>query len=282
MIIPGGISISVGILLLVAYSIYRGEGGCMRLLLVMGIGVGGAGAAYHLYNRPLNDAHLQPVAWVKKPTYHWPQIVLTNLAKFNGRSGLKGASAFLLKTPRGQVLGATARHLLGEAGGVQPELPVEHLDHLMESWLAYPRTRPSQAIAFSGLGAEGLDSSTLDWLLLKPKEGTRIGQFEALQIRHRPVEIGETVHLIGCPYTDPYCRQQVFSGRVTKLDFGSMFRFSINPPVELSGFSGAPIIDANGHLVGVMTISFEPARTAAGHTEAGGQQVGRVGRLLKH
>jgi hypothetical protein len=40
------------------------------------------------------DSTPPPPEWVKKTPKDWPQIVLTNDAKFKGHSGLKGASAF--------------------------------------------------------------------------------------------------------------------------------------------------------------------------------------------
>lgn len=285
MYLIGSISCTAAIFLLIAYSIYRTDGGCMKLIILTVIFAGLITFGWHQFNKPLNDDHLKPVTWITEPKTRWPQIVLTNDAQFKGHTPLKGASGFLLQTTDGRIRGATARHLLGYNGGVQPELIVTELDPSLVSWKMFPRTRPSQAIAFSGIRtpklARRLDSPVLDWLILTPKEGARLDRVEVLQIRHRPAEVGETVHLIGCPYIADQCRQRVYSGRVTLREAYNMFRFTVDPPVDLRGFSGAPIIDARGHLVGVLTLGFEPDETSKGHVEGGGQDVGGMAKLLR-
>jgi hypothetical protein len=55
-----------------------------------------------------------------KAPREWPQLVLTNRAEFNGHTPLQGASAFLIKTLDGRTLAATAKHLIGANGGVEP------------------------------------------------------------------------------------------------------------------------------------------------------------------
>src|SRR5262245_52243322 len=62
--------------------------------------------------------------WASRPPREWPQLVLTNRAEFQGSTPLHGASAFLIKTQDGRTLAATAKHLLGQNGGVEPEVSV--------------------------------------------------------------------------------------------------------------------------------------------------------------
>jgi hypothetical protein len=259
----------------------RGLGTISRLFLLGALALGVAMGLRAKRDGP-GDEQLQPVAWIQSAPAQWPQIVLTNEARFRGgHSPLKGASAFLLRTPDGRVFGATARHLLGEAGGVQPEVYLQDLDQVLESWRMYPRTRPARAIAMQRLALPGLDRADLDWLLLAPADPLAIAGVEPLQVRQRPVEVGETVHLIGCPYAAPRCVQQVYSGRVVERLPGRMFRYEFKPHVNLSGFSGAPLIDAQGHLVGVMTISFRPREMFDKHVEGGGQEVAAIAPLLR-
>jgi len=73
----------------------------------------------------------------------------------------------------------------------------------------------------------------------------------ALAVRRRPLEIGEEVFLLGCPYDEGGCRQNVYAGKVTRSRPGLAFDFTVAPPVSLRGFSGAPVIDRNGHAAGV-------------------------------
>ena len=130
-------------------------------------------------------------------------------------------------------------HLLGPHGGVEPEISVSGLNGAIRTWRIYPRTLPSELVYAEKLGADGLDDSSLDWLILtidKPKTSLPAA---ALHLRPRPVQIGETVYLIGCPYSEQGCKQNVYVGRITSRS-GDRFRYDIDPPVDLRGFSGAP------------------------------------------
>lgn len=272
----------IGLFLPLAYLAWRrGLGSISRAFLLAAVALGVA-LGLRAGRRGPDDSALTPVAWIAQPPAQWPQIVLTNDASFRGgHSPLKGASAFLLRTPDGRVLGATARHLIGEAGGVQPEIYLQDLDQVLDAWRMYPRTRPAQAVAMQRLALSGLDRPDLDWLLLVPRETVPPAGIEVLQVRQRPVAVGETVYLIGCPYSAPRCTQQVYAGRVVERLPGQMFRYEFKPYVNLTGFSGAPVIDAQGHLVGVMTVSFRPRELMDKHVEGGGQDVAAIVPLLR-
>lgn len=271
----------IGLMLPLAFLAWRrGLGSISRAFLLAAVALGVALGLRA--GRDDNDAELTPVAWIGKPAAQWPQIVLTNDASFRGgHSALKGASAFLLRTQDGRVLGATARHLIGEAGGVQPEIHLQDLDQVLQSWRMHPRTRPRDAIAMQRIAVPGLDRPDLDWLLLTPADAAQLHGVEPLQVRRRPIAVGETVHLIGCPYSAPRCAQQVYTGRVVERMDGNLFRYEFKPYVNLTGFSGAPLIDAQGHLVGVMTISFRPRELVGKHVEGGGQDAAAIAALLR-
>lgn len=49
------------------------------------------------------------------------------------------------------------------------------------------------------------------------------------------------------------------------------FQIELGQPVQIRGFGGPPIVDADGHLVGVMTVRFTPFTTDEDYQEAGGQ-----------
>lgn len=69
-------------------------------------------------------------------------------------------------------------------------------------------------------------------------------------------------------------------GIVTARGRGDRFRYDLTPPVEIRGFSGAPILDAAGHVVGVMTVWFD-TKTEGGKTlEAGAEDAAAVLALL--
>jgi trypsin-like peptidase len=218
--------------------------------------------------------------WTSKPPLEWPQIVLTNRAEFNGHTPLEGASAFLLKTRDGRTLAATAKHLLGSNGGVDPEVLVSKLNGTIRSWRMYPRTQSQQFILANKLGAEGLDAENLDWLILEIQAEGKALPTTPLRLRSAPVQVGEPVWLVGCPYNEPACKQGVYKGRVTNRR-GDRFRYDIEPPVDLHGFSGAPILDKNGQVVGVMTVWFEPTMRGDKFLEAGGEDAASIFRLVE-
>jgi hypothetical protein len=232
---------------------------------------------------PANDA--QPAAvpaehWASKPPREWPQLVLTNHAEFNGHTPLRGASAFLVKTRDSRTLAATARHLIGENGGVQPEISLAALNGAIRSWRMYPRTLPGDSVMAENVGCSGLDDENLDWLILTIKNTGKALPATPLMLRAQPAQIGEKVYLVGCPYVEEACKQNVYPGKVTTR-VGDRFRYDIDPPVDIRGFSGAPIIDRNGHVVGVMTVWFEPKMQGEKFLEAGGEDAASVYRLIE-
>lgn len=222
-----------------------------------------------------------PPGWAKQSPQDWPQIVLTNDATFNGHSGLQAASAFLVERRDGTVLVATARHLIGAAGGVEPPVPVSKLDGVLRSWKVHPRTELTKAVEAGKVAVGGLDQEDADWLLLTLKDAPKTLPATPLKLRPTPVEVGETVFLIGCPYAEAGCKQNVYRGKVTKREFGDRFTYTLAPPVDLRGFSGAPVVDAQGFAVGVMTIWFNRVLQDGKDTLGGGEDAATVAKLLK-
>jgi hypothetical protein len=206
--------------------------------------------------------------------------VLTNNAEFNGHTPLSGASAFLVKTRDRRTLAATARHLIGENGGVQPEISIAALNDAIRSWRMHPRTLPDDSVMAEKVGCGGLDDENLDWLILTIKNTDKVLPATPLMLRAQPAQIGEKVYLVGCPYVEKACKQNVYPGKVTSRA-GDRFRYDIDPPVDIRGFSGAPIIDRNGHVVGVMTVWFEPKMQGEKFLEAGGEDAASIYPLVE-
>lgn len=215
--------------------------------------------------------------WVSKPFEQWPQIVLTNEADFQGHTSLKGASSFLIRNEKGKVCLATARHLLGAAGDVDPPIKLEDLDKVLLSWRVFPRTKPEEAVRVGGVALPGLDAKDRDWLVLALKTPSAPSAVIPLRLRQKPVAEGETVFMVGCSYANSEATQNVYKGKVTKRYYRDYWRFDIDPPVELPGFSGAPILDKNGLVAGVVTVYFnDPKMRGDKWLEAGGQDVGSI------
>lgn len=219
-------------------------------------------------------------AWVSSPHEKWPQMVLTNHAEFKGHTALHGASSFLLKTDSGAVLAATARHLLGENGGVEPEVSLMDLDASLGRWFMHPRTKPNERVQITGSATRPEGRKNDDWVLLNVAEGWA-AVATPLKIRPEPVKVGEKVFLIGVSYAEPDVAQKVYSGVVTARGYVDRFRYSITPHVDITGFSGAPIVDEKGLLVGVMTVWFQPRIEGELWTEAGGEDAQTALALIK-
>jgi len=92
--------------------------------------------------------------------------------------------------------------------------------------------------------------STHDWLLLRLTDSKGKLPAAPLTVRLKPAEVGETVYLVGVPYSDPDSSQNVYKGVVTGRPGKHYFTYEFSPPVHIAGFSGAPIVDVNGQLLG--------------------------------
>jgi hypothetical protein len=220
---------------------------------------------------------LGPESWMSKPPGDWPQFVLTNDAAFNGHTPLKGASSFLIRAGDGRILAATARHLIGSAGGVEPQVSLDEFNAAIQTWKMFPRTAHRAFIEIEALAVDGPRQRNCDWLLLKLKTPPIKLPAQPLRIRAEPVHVGEKVYLIGVPYSEPDRKQNAYVGKVTERSWtGDRFRYDLDPPVELRGFSGAPIIDENGHLVGVMTVWFDARKNGETYLEGGGEDAATI------
>lgn len=222
-----------------------------------------------------NETHLIP-KWVSIPPADWPQLVLTNAARFEGHTPLRGASGFLVRNSESEVFYATALHLLGANGGVRPELEEAKLDAVFKNWSVNPRTRSGEQAQLAGLAGAPNSDPNSDWVVLRLAEPERTLPSEPLLLRKTPVVIGEKVYLIGVPYSEKERAQNVYVGEVTERKFGDRFRDDIDPPVDIRGFSGAPILDVEGRVVGVMTVWFDPKTEGGLNLEAGGQDAAAV------
>ncbi|MEK7952545.1 S1 family peptidase [Luteolibacter soli] len=221
-----------------------------------------------------------PEAWATLPTSQWPQLVLTNSAKFKGHSALQGASSFLLRASGDRTIAATARHLLGPNGGVTPTISPDRLDSVLDSWVMYPRTKPQDFMTIAAHGIAPPSGKASDWLLLEIKNNSKPLPAAPLTLRPTPVSVGEEVFLVGVPYSETDRMQNVYRAKVTHRAAPDWFRYRLETPVDIRGFSGAPILDKNGWVVGVMTVWFEPQMDGDKFLEAGGQDAASVAEVV--
>jgi hypothetical protein len=222
----------------------------------------------------------KPESWVSQTPTTWPQIVLTNEGKFRGHTSMEGASSFLIKAKDGRVFAVTAKHLLGEDGGVEPAVATDAFNNVLESWRLSARTKPKSYVEVEKLVAFG-ESKYDDWVVfsLKPKQDLPA---RPLRVREAGVELDETVYLLGVPYKDIKSTQNVYKGRaISGNNPLPYFLLQFSPAVDLSGFSGAPVVDGNGHLVGILTGQGSPFNRKKSTTEGRAQRVEDIYQWLE-
>ncbi len=228
---------------------------------------------------PRSDLRAMP--WAKSPAAKWPQLVLTNEVRFHDSDdGMSGASAFLFSV-EGRTYAGTVAHLLGEAGGMEPPVPLDQVDARLESWNLFVRTQPKPSVRATRLAMKDLErAKDSDWLLLE-LEPTKKLPATPLTVRKTPVTLGERLYLVGSANRESDCRQRDYPGRVSGRAGQGVFRYTLETPVMLRGFSGAPIVDANGHLVGVMTLMFPAFSIDGEYLEGGGLDASLALEFLK-
>ena len=185
------------------------------------------------------------------------QILLTNSAQFTGDRTLEGGSGFLIKY-NNLNYAVTARHLLGEDGGVEPEVKINALAKSLLRWEMSPRVTTNAAKETVKINAAGLNfsKSIHDIVLLNVSSSTF--DFEVLIPNFNLPAAGEALFLIGCPYSETGCKQNSYTVKFVEYDAAeATLVCEIISKVDLAGFSGAPLINGKGEVVGVLVSGSE-------------------------
>jgi hypothetical protein len=192
--------------------------------------------------------------WAATSPAQWPQISAANAAEFKGHTHLKAGNGFFIRTRSGQVLAGTARHLLGSDGGVQPTVKLSEFNSALKEWTMTTRTTPPKSARIAGLhGSPENYGALTDWAVFKvnPDDVANLPT-EPLAPRLAAVENGSTVYLVGAGIAGT--KQEVHRATIT-MATDWRIEAKLDKPIELTGFSGSPIVDSDGNLVGVLTSS---------------------------
>jgi len=184
------------------------------------------------------------------------QILLTNEANFKQHTSLFGASSSLIRF-RSKVFAVTAKHLIGKDGGVEPEIEPKNLALYFENWIMYPRVSEKSydtiQIKNTSFNYEQVNS---DILLLEVKNSKN--NIYALSPNFELPNENDSLFIIGCPYSEVNCKQNIYNVSYVSFDPESKSLICLmKDKVELSGFSGAPIIDIEGKIVGILVGGWE-------------------------
>lgn len=206
---------------------------------------------------PLTDV---PYDWATHHQDTWPQVVLTNEFEFKERvAGASfGASSFLVMTEsRKDTFMCTAKHLLGEAMGIKPAITLDSFDILLTKWEVMPRTATLTADIIAVENILTKEQNGRDIALFNIEE--KAHQIQPLQARFTPVKEKEELFVLGCAYADENCHQKVYSvlglGYDDEEGGDGQLIVAMLDKVVMSGFSGAPVVDKQGFVVGIVCSS---------------------------
>jgi predicted esterase len=194
--------------------------------------------------------------WMARDPAHWPQILLADEMNFADNTRLLGASAFLMRLPGGAVVGATAKHVVGE-------VTLSDLKSRMRTWAVVRPKSPSDRVMLTQWAEKMPEADALDWVVMAPASQAGPWPAQPLPARTDPVEVGETVYLLAVPDGDP-ATQKVYKGTVTEVNPKGEFAYVLSEVPNSHGFSGAPIIDVRGQLAGMHVAHFETPGKYAG------------------
>jgi hypothetical protein len=194
-------------------------------------------------------------AQVPAPTVTKTQVVLRNVISFKTGQETSGASAFLLDV-RGRTYAVTVKHMLGEDMGVTPPVKPSEVNTKLKQWLFFvPGTRSVVTRARQLVTPN--DNLDVDRIALSLEAGGVPKGISVLQLADTGPKAGDTLFIMGCLYAEESCHQATY--RVTYL--GSQDGYMVVKPIDVisnfSGFSGAPVVDAEGRAVAVGRSSIE-------------------------
>lgn len=187
------------------------------------------------------------VAQLPAPAVTRTQVILRNVITFKTGQETSGASAFLLDV-RGRTYAVTVKHMLGEDMGVTPSVKPSEVNTKLKQWLFFvPGTRSVVARAKQLVTPN--DNLDIDRIALSLEAGTVSQNISVLKLADTAPRPGDTLFIMGCLYTEETCHQTTY--RVTYL--GAQDGYMVVKPIDVisnfSGFSGAPVVDAEGRAV---------------------------------
>ncbi len=216
---------------------------------------------------------LVPVSAAAISTPSWPQISAVNHVRFvDSKFDSKGfvGNGFLLNY-RGRTYAVTAKHVLLRAK--TDKMKTVDFGGQLKSWRMQVNGDPSQYIELGRLlnadSNEAIDMKVLesDWLVFEVRDNhSRLVPLKLSE--HARAATGEVLYALGCSYArKAKCRQDSFSGRLLGYAEHHLLVQLDDSKSALGGLSGAPMVDANQSLVGIVS-NFMPNPNGQGEVFA--------------
>jgi len=162
--------------------------------------------------------------------------------------------AFLLDTGD-EILAATAKHVLRYFKSEQ--MNSVSFRGTLKEWRMFPKDDTTSITVVDRLINENDEESLKgfptgkDWLLFTVRQYP--DNMQPLRMRSTPLRPGEPVFIVGWRYTDEGS-QNIYRGKYVKSEDGSVvISTEALTDNKMPGLSGAPVIDANGDVIGLMS-----------------------------
>lgn len=167
----------------------------------------------------------------------------------------KFSCGFLLKYDN-ETFAVTAKHLLKI---IKPEsMTALSLESHIKNWELYPLNNKSETVICDRLlnedKSELLDAKSTydnDWLVFSIKQNS--SGIIPLEIRNTPLIRGEKLYVVGWTRTMENGPQRVYEFEYYKTISNRILVKDIIVPEKFGGLSGAPLVDENGLLVGIVS-----------------------------
>lgn len=209
--------------------------------------------------------------WMVQPKESWQKIALVNDVlykngnKYEDPTITYAGSGFLLKHS-GTTYAVTVKHVLWVARNKASKYVAVN-EHL-QAWKMYPKNNPKDSVVIDKLLNEdpteklfdGWDNGVLqrDWLVFSTRYASP--NLQPLILRETAPVIGEKVYLIGNPYR--FEQTLIVSGQLFKREGQLLFvKLDGMEKAFLGGASGSPLVDENGHVLGIFSNSRKDDQT---------------------
>ena len=195
----------------------------------------------------------------------WESITMINNVQFNNSKfdNKNAACGFLIKY-KNDTLAVTAKHVLIV---IRPDSmhTTFNLEHGLKQWTMQPKDKKEQIVIMDRLLNGNYDDSLNskyyvkqgddyhDWLIFSIKENK--SKVKPLEIRKTELINGEKLFFIGWSYVEYEGEQRSHECEyISSNKKGTYFDMKlIGPMFYIFGYSGSPVIDKDGLLVGIMS-----------------------------
>ncbi|MBD8084254.1 trypsin-like serine protease [Chryseobacterium caseinilyticum] len=185
------------------------------------------------------------------------EISLVNKIDFNDDklNQPRFACGFLMQY-NNETFAVTAKHLLQI---IKPkEMKTLAFENHIKSWSFYVLDKKDKTVTTNSLlnknESENLNdksSYSNDWLVFSVKQNN--SDVEVLEIRDKPLLVGEKLYVVGWTRTMEDGPQRVYEFEYYKTINNRMLLKDVVVPEKFGGLSGAPVVDEYGKLVGIVS-----------------------------